>query len=111
MKKTNCSTLAVGIGTAHGIYVGTPVLDTERLRQIKRSLAEAGCDIPLVLHGASGLSDESVRECIANGICKVNFATELRQAYTEGVKEYLEQDRYKVFEQTKKIMEGFFAKL
>ena len=45
-----------------------------------------------VLHGASGLSDEAVKESIRRGICKVNFATELRIAYTEGVKETLEAD-------------------
>ena len=45
--------------------------------------------IPLVLHGASGLSEEAVKESIKRGICKVNFATELRIAYTDGVKEFL----------------------
>ena len=45
--------------------------------------------IPLVLHGASGLSEEAVVESIKRGICKVNFATELRIAYTDGVKEFL----------------------
>ena len=44
------------------------------------------------MHGASGLSDEAVKSCIAEGICKVNFATELRQAYTAAVKEYIESD-------------------
>ena len=92
VKESGCSSLAVGIGTAHGIYSGTPVLDTERLALIKKKLAESGNDVPLVLHGASGLSDDAVRECVEKGICKVNFATELRQAYTEGVKEYLKSD-------------------
>ena len=46
-------------------------------------------DIPLVLHGASGLSEEAVRESIRRGICKVNFATELRIAFMDGVKEFL----------------------
>lgn len=92
VKESGCTSLAVGIGTAHGIYVGTPVLDTDRLAAIRQKLIEAGCDIPLVLHGASGLSEAAVRECIEKGICKVNFATELRQAYTEGVKEYLAAD-------------------
>ena len=45
--------------------------------------------VPLVLHGASGLSDETVKDCINRGICKVNFATELRIAYTEAVKKCL----------------------
>lgn len=43
----------------------------------------------MVLHGASGLSDQSIRDCVREGICKVNFATELRVAYTEGVREVL----------------------
>ena len=45
-----------------------------------------------MLHGASGLSEEAVKESIRRGICKVNFATELRIAYTEGVKEFLEKN-------------------
>ena len=88
VKETGVDSLAVGIGTAHGIYKTTPVLDVERLKQIR-----AVVNIPLVLHGASGLSDQAVAECIANGICKVNIATELRQAYTEGVREFLVGDR------------------
>lgn len=92
VKATGVDSLAVAIGTAHGVYVGTPVLDVARLAEIRRALEAAGVSIPLVLHGASGLTDESVRECIAEGICKVNFATELRQAYTAGVKEVLAKD-------------------
>ena len=92
VRETGCSSLAVGIGTAHGVYKGTPVLDTGRLSLIKDKLVSAGLELPLVLHGASGLSEEAIRECIARGIAKVNFATELRQAYTEGVKEYLLSD-------------------
>lgn len=92
VKATGVDSLAVAIGTAHGVYVGTPVLDVARLAEIRRALEAAGVSIPLVLHGASGLTDESVRECIAEGICKVNFATELRQAYTAGIKEVLAKD-------------------
>ena len=80
-EQTGISSLAVAIGTAHGFYSGKPVLDLERLAQIRSRVA-----VPLVLHGASGLTDEDVRNCIRRGICKVNFATELRSAYTEGVK-------------------------
>ena len=46
-------------------------------------------DVPLVLHGASGLSDEDVKECVARGMCKVNFATELRVAYADAIKKLL----------------------
>lgn len=86
VERTGITSLAVAIGTAHGFYVGTPVLDKERLSEIREVV-----DIPLVLHGASGLTEEDVRDCVKRGICKVNFATELRAAYTKAVKELLEE--------------------
>ena len=82
VERTGVTSLAVAIGTAHGFYVGTPVLDKERLSEIRKVV-----DIPLVLHGASGLTDEDVSDCVKRGICKVNFATELRAAYSKAVKE------------------------
>ena len=85
--QTGANSLAVSIGTAHGFYAKAPVLDKQRLSEIRAAL-----DIPLVLHGASGLSDEDIRDCVALGICKVNFATELRVAYTAGVKQALDED-------------------
>ena len=56
----------------------------DRLSAIRKAV-----NIPLVLHGSSGLSDEAVRECVARGICKVNFATELRQAFTAALRNAL----------------------
>ena len=85
-ERTGITSLAVAIGTAHGFYVGTPVLDKERLSEIRKVV-----DIPLVLHGASGLSDQDVRDCVSRGICKVNFATELRKAYTDAGKALIEE--------------------
>ncbi|MBD9157176.1 MAG: ketose-bisphosphate aldolase [Lachnospiraceae bacterium] len=84
VERTGVTSLAVAIGTAHGVYKGIPKLDLDRLAEIRKVV-----DIPLVLHGASGLSEEAVVESIKRGICKVNFATELRIAYTDGVKEFL----------------------
>ena len=84
VERTGVNSLAVAIGTAHGVYKGVPKLDLDRLAEIRKVV-----DIPLVLHGASGLSEEAVVESIKRGICKVNFATELRIAYTNGVKEFL----------------------
>ncbi len=84
--RTGINSLAVAIGTAHGFYQGTPVLNKTRLAEINKVVS-----IPLVLHGASGLSDEDIRDCIKLGICKVNFATELRVAYTDGIKELLRE--------------------
>ncbi|MBO7710593.1 MAG: class II fructose-bisphosphate aldolase [Lachnospiraceae bacterium] len=87
VERTGITSLAVAIGTAHGFYVGTPVLDKERLSQIRKVV-----DIPLVLHGASGLSDDDVRDCVSRGICKVNFATELRKAFTDACRELALKD-------------------
>ena len=84
VERTGVNSRAVAIGTAHGVYKGVPKLDLDRLAEIRKVV-----DIPLVLHGASGLSEEAVVESIKRGICKVNFATELRIAYTDGVKEFL----------------------
>lgn len=84
VKRTGIQFLAVAIGTAHGIYQGTPKLDIDRLSQIRERVT-----IPLVLHGTSGVAEEQVRRCIEAGICKVNYATELRIAYTQGVRDIL----------------------
>ncbi len=92
VKETNVDSLAIAIGTAHGFYVGTPVLDKNRLSEIA-----AVVDIPLVLHGASGISDEEISDCVKRGIAKVNFATELRVAYTQAMRELASQDE-KVFD-------------
>lgn len=82
--RTGIDSLAVAIGTAHGLYKSEPKLDFERLAAIRQCV-----DIPLVLHGASGISDEDVRHCIALGICKVNVATELKIAFSDAMKGYL----------------------
>ena len=87
VRRTNVSTLAIGVGTAHGVYKGTPHINIERIKEIHTAI-----DTPLVLHGASGLSDEVLKDCIAAGITKINFATELRQAYTNGIKAEFAKD-------------------
>ena len=87
VEETGITSLAVAIGTAHGIYKGEPKLDFDRLSEIRKVV-----NIPLVLHGASGVPDESVRECIRRGISKVNFATELRIAYSDGIKAFLKDN-------------------
>ena len=87
VRRTNVSTLAIGVGTAHGIYKGEPEINVQRIREIHEAV-----DTPLVLHGASGLSDDVLRDCIAAGISKINFATELRQAYTNGIKAEFAKD-------------------
>lgn len=88
VEKTNVDSLAVAIGTAHGVYKGEPKLDLDRLSQIKEVVS-----IPLVLHGGSGIPDSKVQESIERGICKVNYATELRIAFTNGVNKYLSENK------------------
>lgn len=82
--RTDVDSLAVGVGTSHGVYKGVPRVNVECLSAIRRVV-----DVPLVLHGTSGVPDEQVRDCVGRGICKVNYATDLRIAYTRGVKTFI----------------------
>lgn len=85
--ETKINSLAPAIGNVHGLYEGTPNLDFERLDEINKKI-----NIPSVLHGASGLFDEHVVKAIELGICKVNFNTELQIAWSNAVREFLEND-------------------
>lgn len=91
-KETGVDLLAVGIGTAHGYYEGTPKLSFERLHEIHQALT-----IPLVLHGGTGLAADDVRRCIADGICKVNVGTCIASAYMNGMKNELERQGENAF--------------
>ncbi len=84
VEKTGVDSLAVAIGTAHGLYKAKPEIDFERLKEI-----EGKVDVPLVLHGASGVPEEDVEKTISYGICKVNISTELKVPYQENIREYL----------------------
>ena len=72
VEETGVDFLAIAIGTAHGLYAGDPELDFELLRQIRTRV-----DLPLVLHGGSGVTEEQFRTAIAHGISKINVATDL----------------------------------
>ncbi|MBQ7219428.1 MAG: class II fructose-bisphosphate aldolase [Synergistaceae bacterium] len=87
VNRTGCDSLAVAIGTAHGIYKGTPQVNFEVLGKIRKIV-----HIPLVLHGTSGVPDDQVIQCVSMGMCKVNYATDLRIAYTNGVKNYMKDN-------------------
>jgi len=80
-ERTGCDALAIAIGTAHGVYKGEPRLDFDRLAEISKRT-----DVPLVLHGASGVSDEAIRKAVPFGICKINIDTELRVAFAKAVR-------------------------
>ncbi len=83
-EETGVDALAIGVGTAHGVYKGIPKVNTQLVGIIRQAV-----DVPLVLHGTSGVPDEQVIQCVKQGICKVNYATDLRIAFTQGVKEYM----------------------
>lgn len=86
-QRTGVDLFAVAIGTAHGFYKGEPKLDFELLQTIAGLISA-----PLVLHGGSGIPDEMIKKTIELGICKVNFATELRAAMTTAVRQALEDE-------------------
>lgn len=73
--ETGVDSLAVAIGTAHGMYDGDPALALDLLCQIRGRV-----DLPLVLHGGSGLSEEQYRAAIDGGISKINIFTELARS-------------------------------
>jgi tagatose 1,6-diphosphate aldolase GatY/KbaY len=83
--ETGVDALAIAIGTAHGFYKGEVRLDFDRLRQIRAAVG----DTALVLHGGSGVPEVLLRQAIVNGISKVNFGTELKNAFTLAVRESL----------------------
>jgi fructose-bisphosphate aldolase class II len=87
--------LAVPVGSVHGMTTVEPRIDVDLLREMKKKT-----EIPLVLHGGSGLSKDQVQAAISHGINKVNFGTEIRLAFLEGVEKGLGEKKniYAVFE-------------
>ncbi len=79
-RETKVAALAVMVGTAHGVYRSAPVLDIPRIAEIHRRTG-----LPLVLHGGSGVPDDQVRMAVANGVRKMNFATDLVYAFLNAV--------------------------
>ncbi|MDE5896997.1 MAG: class II fructose-bisphosphate aldolase [Clostridia bacterium] len=84
---TGVDALAVAIGSAHGVYKKKPMLNIARLNEISERV-----DVPLVLHGGSGLSDEDFKNTIAAGISKVNIFTDLCLAGDAAMREGLEKE-------------------
>ncbi len=82
IERTGVHTLAPAIGTAHGIYKGEPNIDFDRIAKIAEIV-----DVPLVLHGGSGIPAEQVRKAVALGMSKMNVATELRIAFSNAIKD------------------------
>jgi tagatose 1,6-diphosphate aldolase GatY/KbaY len=87
VERTGVHTLAPAIGTAHGIYKGEPKIDFERIARIA-----AKVEVPLVLHGGSGIPEQQVHRCVSLGMAKMNVATELRIIFSNEIKKVFDQD-------------------
>ena len=87
VEETGVDYLAIAVGTAHGVYKGEPKLDYDRIKAIREVV-----DIPLVLHGSSGVPSESLQKAISLGICKINIDTDIRASFAQAVKEFVKNN-------------------
>ena len=92
VEKTGVDCLAVAFGTTHGVYLTEPKLDLPRVARIRDA-----ANVPLVMHGGSGVSDEDYKVAIENGICKVNYYTYMNTAGGRASKEYWEDEEKPLF--------------
>lgn len=97
---TNVDSLAVSIGTAHGVYKGTPVLSFERLHELSDALS-----IPLVLHGGSGSGDDNLHRCAMEGISKINIFTDFMIGAMDEIKKTDPKDYFELKKAANKGME------
>lgn len=83
----NIDLFAPAVGSVHGLYKGEPQIQFDLISQINSSL-----NVPLVLHGGTGLSDDVLQQCIKLGICKINFNTEFQIAWSNSIRNYLKNN-------------------
>lgn len=102
---TGIDTLAVALGSVHGLKTKQISLDLARLQAIRDRVS-----LPLVLHGSSGVSDHDIRQGITMGLCKVNVATQLAQAFTGAVRDVLNGDD-ELVDPRKYLVEGRNAQI
>lgn len=103
IKKTGVDTFAAAVGNVHGIdkmMKGVPELDYKRIKEIKARIGE----VPLVLHGASGIKEKDIRKAIDLGVRIVNIDTEIRLAFTEALRNTLL--KYQTEIDPREIMQG-----
>ena len=101
---TDIDALAVAIGNAHGVYVGDPKLRFDVLQNLQNNL-----QVPLVLHGGSGISEEDFKKCATMGIKKINIATATFNSVKESVKELNKKlEDYDYFELHEAEIEGAY---
>jgi len=91
IKETNVDSLAISIGTAHGAYMGEPVIDFDRLNEISNAV-----ETPLVLHGGSSSGDDNLERCALEGINKINIYTDLVTAAYDELQKVETNDYYEL---------------
>lgn len=90
VNKTGIDSLAPALGSVHGLYKGKPNLDFKTMKELSEKL-----EVPLVLHGGTGIPDDQIKEAISCGINKININTELQIAWHDAVKKFInESDNY-----------------
>ena len=89
VRSTGIDCLAPAIGNVHGLTKQEPKLDLNLLRKVRSVV-----DVPLVMHGGTGISDNTLRELIRSGMSKINIGTELKVAWRDGLTEFFAQGKY-----------------
>ena len=100
ISKTNIDMLAPALGSVHGIYKGEPDIKIDIMKDISEKT-----NMPLVLHGGSGIPEETLKAAVANGICKANFNTELQLGWHKDVIKFIEENK-NVYDPRKVISSG-----
>lgn len=113
-KRTGVDSLAVAIGTKHGLYKGTVSLDFERLAKIMKIT-----DFPIIIHGCSDLPENDFKKIISFGPSKMNISTEIKHVFLNSMKKYLDENREEyepikafmlVFDQTENLVSSYIDK-
>ncbi len=99
-RQTNIDSLAPALGSVHGFYKGEPKLNFERMKEISEKL-----NIPLVLHGGSGIPYDLVKKAIDNGVCKLNVNTELQSVWNKALRAFVSENE-SVYDPRKIISSG-----
>ena len=95
-EETGISSLAVAVGNAHGNYKSAPKLDIKRIKEL-----DLAANVPIVLHGGSGIPDAQLTEAIANGITKLNLGTDYFKILYESQRDYALTENGNLFGLTK----------
>ncbi len=112
VKRTGIDLLAVSVGTQHGVSKGKDIeLKVDLVKEIDSALTDAGLDIPLVLHGSSGLVEEQLVQVLDYGVCKLNKDTRYQYEYARAALDYYFEHKDSILppEGVKDDREGFFS--